>query len=102
MDGNEDATGYPCLDQVGRSTDSSGLGSPQAYEPLYEWNNTINDLDLDISIANDACEKTTSHIVEGRDYFNDTQRPGYTPYTYPHPLTLLSAPLSAPQNVRIE
>ena len=26
------------------------------------------------------------HILEKRDYFNDTQRPGYKPYPYPHPL----------------
>jgi hypothetical protein len=26
-------------------------------------------------------------ILQGRDYFNDTPMPGYTPYAYPHPLT---------------
>src|SRR5438045_2195427 len=26
-------------------------------------------------------------IKEGRDFFNNTPKPGYTPYTYPHPLT---------------
>ena len=26
-------------------------------------------------------------LVEGRDYYNNTPMPGYTPYTYPHPLT---------------
>jgi hypothetical protein len=26
-------------------------------------------------------------LVQGLDYFNDTPLPGYTPYTYPHPLT---------------
>ena len=25
--------------------------------------------------------------MQGLDYFNDTPLPGYTPYTYPHPLT---------------
>jgi hypothetical protein len=25
------------------------------------------------------------HIRENRDYYNDTARPGYTPYTYPYP-----------------
>jgi hypothetical protein len=28
-----------------------------------------------------------STILVGRDYFNDTPMPGYTPYVYPHPLT---------------
>ncbi|MCK4576539.1 T9SS type A sorting domain-containing protein, partial [candidate division WOR-3 bacterium] len=27
-----------------------------------------------------------AHIQSGRDYFDNTQKPGYTPYTYPHPL----------------
>ncbi len=25
-------------------------------------------------------------IQEGKEYRNDTPRPGYKPYTYPHPL----------------
>ena len=29
----------------------------------------------------------TYHIQENRDFYNDTPRPGYTPYVYPHPLT---------------
>ena len=43
-----------------------------------------------------STRRTASHInmkpaspgiIEGRDYFSDTPLPGYTPYTYPHPLT---------------
>ena len=30
------------------------------------------------------------NIVQNRDYINDIPRPNYTPFTYPHPLTLLS------------
>jgi hypothetical protein len=29
----------------------------------------------------------TNHIQANRDYYEDTVRPGYTPYVYPHPLT---------------
>jgi len=36
-------------------------------------------------IANGSC----ADVVLGRDYFN-APRPGYTPFTYPHPLTLRS------------
>lgn len=77
----------PCLDQVGRSTGDSLSGDPptpqgwpnQSEEPFYEWGNTINGDDVD-TVAD------TPHVVEGRDFINDTPRPGYTPYTYPHPL----------------
>jgi len=79
---------YPCLDQVGRSTGNllSNWDPPlpqewpdQAVEPFYEWNNTINGEDADIV-------SDSPHLLENRDYYNDTQRPGYSPYTYPHPL----------------
>ncbi|MBD3343456.1 MAG: hypothetical protein GF401_00165 [Chitinivibrionales bacterium] len=83
VDGNEDETGYPCLDQIGRSTD-------QSLEPLYEWNNTINGKDADIDVINPwKCENPSmdDHIKEGRDFYTNTRRPGYSPYPYPHPLT---------------
>ena len=78
LDGNEDETGYPCLDQIGRTTN-------QALSPLYEWNNTINRNDLNITVST-SCPELADHIQEYRDYYNDTQKPGYTPYEYPHPL----------------
>jgi hypothetical protein len=71
---------YPCTDQIGRSTN-------QSHEPLYEWNNTINGENMDISLFNYfGCSTIEGHIQENRDFYNDTQRPGYTPYVYPHPL----------------
>ena len=88
LDGNADATGWPCLDQIGRST--GAIGS-QSSDPLYEWNNTLNGTDADISVYtgwNATCTNPSmaDHIQAKRDYFNDTVKPGYTPYTYPHPL----------------
>jgi hypothetical protein len=60
------------------------------------------DIDVDTYFSadmNDCCNCDTSpqaacgtspctacFIQEGRDYFNDSQKPGYTPYAYPHPL----------------
>jgi len=66
-------------------------------EPIYIWNNnrTMNVGISDYGQGNGAtsCQGTvdtsTNYIIAGRDYFNNgTAKPGYTPYTYPHPLTL--------------
>lgn len=90
-DGNEDSTGYPCRDQIGRSTDT-GQYTPQALEPLYQWNND-NDGEAATIEINDVssyfvCDNPSmrDHIQEGRDYFNEMERPGYVPFVYPHPL----------------
>lgn len=49
---------------------------------LYIWGNTSStSYPNGIDVAADA----TNHVKLGRDYFI-TARPGYTPYTYPHPL----------------
>ena len=73
--------GWPCYDQIGRGTNQESY-------PLYEWDNAINGQDADIEVYDAGSETcyTTIHIQEGRDYYNDTPMPGYTPYTYPHPL----------------
>jgi hypothetical protein len=88
LDGNTEPRevykGWPCKDQIGR-------GSQQSSQPFYEWNNTKNGSDVDVTVTNNwiGCTdpQPSDHVQEGRDYFNDTPRPGYTPYTYPHPLT---------------
>jgi len=88
-DGNLDGTGYPCLDQPGRSGDIDGDGI-QELEPLYEWNNILDGTDADFTLhypADCSNPSMTDHLQEGRDYFNDTFRPDYVPYPYPHPLT---------------
>ena len=74
VDGNEEPNGYPARDQIGRSTN-------QILEPLHEWNNTLDGEDADIHVSTGA-----QHIKENRDFHNDTSRPGYKPYAYPHPL----------------
>ncbi|MBR9677354.1 PGF-pre-PGF domain-containing protein [Candidatus Woesearchaeota archaeon] len=84
FDGNQDSTGWPCLDQIGRTTD-------QASMPLYEWNNTYNSADTDIYPVNSwGCSnpQPLDHIQEDRDYFNDLEKPDYTAYVYPHPLAV--------------
>ncbi len=80
---------YPCMDAPGRSTGDLVANDPpeptswpqQSSEPLYEWNNAIDGVDADT-------HSTTPDLKEGRDFINDTEKPGYTPYIYPHPLVV--------------
>lgn len=75
--------GYPCCDQVGR-------GQNQTDDPLYVWGNTGNTTTA-IHGGVDA------YFTDGVDYFSNTQKPGYTAYQYPHPLTRPQPP----RNLRI-
>ncbi|HUI92696.1 MAG TPA: hypothetical protein VLX68_10655 [Chitinivibrionales bacterium] len=84
-----------CIDQRGRgigdliSGDAPPYGTgitPQAWphqapEPTYAWNNTVNG-------SADLAKITSTNpwrIKENRDFYNSPM-PGYTPFTYPHPL----------------
>ena len=68
-------------------------------EPVYIWNNnrTMNLATSNYPIGQGGSTCPTSptpdsssvYLQAGRDYFNNgTAKPGYAPYTYPHPLTL--------------
>ena len=81
----------------------------QALEPCYSWNNiyTPDGTHLNISPSN---VNPPQLLVAGRDFYNDTPMPGYTPYTYPHPLVGGATPTptptpapspAAPTNLRI-
>ncbi len=111
-DGNtepiETYRGWPARDQIGRGQDEWAWTDenpypPQASEPAYFWNNkreTGEDLYI---FVRDGFE---IHIQQNRDYYVGVPRPGYTPYTYPHPLIQewdesgTSAP-AAPSSLRI-
>ncbi len=61
-------------------------------EPAYIWGNSTEPLSTALTdYGGSACtgpDSTVKYIVANRDYFNGTTaKPGYTPYTYPHPLT---------------
>ncbi len=92
---------YPMLDQPGRGSGdlvagdmepwgadptNTITGRPtwphQASDPIYFWNNTLNGTPA--TAASDY-----PNIQVGRDFFNDTPKPGYTPLVYPHPLQTL-------------
>ena len=70
----------------------------QVVDACYEWNNTESGRNVNFAPGFD-------NIVDGVHFFNDTSKPGYTPYTYPHPLTVGgSIGTSSPQppgNLRI-
>ena len=76
------------LDQAGagQSTLISGdnptppPGFNQVAEPCYIWNNTNDGMPFN------NFDPETANIQQGIHYFNNTILPGYTPYTYPHPL----------------
>lgn len=88
-DGNQPSQeGYACLDQIGHVfTENSGGAND--LEPLYTWNNTVNGIPAVVRVhfaGAGECAREPTHIVEDREFFADTARPGYTPFTYPHPL----------------
>ncbi len=105
-DGNQaGGNGYPCRDQIGRSTDAYlWTGSnypPQASEPAYAWNNKHGT--NDVTFFQHSCAASAAHIQPGRDYIAGLQKPGYVPYTYPHPLAQGGSPIAIapPQNLHI-
>ncbi|HEV2327399.1 MAG TPA: hypothetical protein VGY56_01275 [Verrucomicrobiae bacterium] len=55
----------------------------EALDGIYSWANNLNGADGLLSSAYPG-------IQVGRDLYNDTPKPGYTAYTYPHPLTFVS------------
>lgn len=102
-DGNIEASGWPCLGQIGRGTGTVAGSQPSV--PLYAWNNGMQAKCAHPAAAGVACVDTVKIAVMGCntdlkttgsehsngdvDYVNNgtTQKPGYRPYTYPHPLT---------------
>jgi hypothetical protein len=71
------------MDQPGRGRGSLVTGNrpvrpagwnDQGTEPCYQWNNQ-------------GLHFTPGPGIRPGDYFDNTPMPGYTPYTYPHPLT---------------
>jgi len=76
------------MDQVGRALGSLVAGDPpvrptawndQVTEPCYSWNNTNG-------YGGFANFTEGSGVRANVHFFNNKPMPGYTPYTYPHPL----------------
>jgi hypothetical protein len=82
----------------------------QASEPTYSWNDIYVPTGAHVNIYIPDNPRPAL-IVAGRDFFNNTPMPGYTPYVYPHPLVTgqppppptasatLSATPSSPHNL---
>jgi hypothetical protein len=63
---------------------------------LYVWDNTDDGQPVEVRIrTGDECL-----FQEGRDFFYYA-KPGYVPFTYPHPLLIDSAQPLAPRNLRL-
>jgi len=96
---------YPADSVSSATTDSIGyVGDP---EPAYIWGNSRAPLNVAITDygSSGGCTGTvdtsTNYIVSGRDFYPNTAKPGYSPYTYPHPLTSgTTVSLTAPTNVK--
>ena len=64
VDGQQDASGYPCRDQVGRGPD-------QASAPLYGWNNHHAGAPMTFAAATggDGCPAVADVVKANRDFF---------------------------------
>lgn len=93
--------GYPGLDQIGRvgPTVFHATYSEQVLEPLYQWSNTFNNsmvgafpmvVDFVTDVYTNVVPNPSYYIVEGREFYNDTPKPGYVALSYPHPLVVAS------------
>jgi hypothetical protein len=53
----------------------------EALEPIYCWSNTLNGVLTGMA-------SPYPNIQTGRDFYNNTPKPGYAQFAYPHPLTI--------------
>ncbi len=68
-------------DQAYNTTTGTASWPHEVSEPLYLWGNTLNGQPGLVSTY-------YPNIQENLDYYNQTAKPGYTPFTYPHPLAV--------------
>lgn len=104
VDGNIEASGWPCFADCGRGGATGATnGAQQVNLPIYSWNNgpeatcrtggaCTNTVGFSVTTCTGSTVylKTTgsTHSNGQVDYVNNgtTAKPGYTAYTYPHPL----------------
>ena len=104
---NWPAGGFNKVSTTSNSNDYLGSVYVGDSEPEYIWNNNrtmnVGVADYGLNNGSTSCpasptpDSTNNYVVADRDYFNNgTAKPGYTPYTYPHPLTSGSQGPAAP------
>lgn len=83
---------YPVPHQIGHGYN----GTAYVMDRIFMWNNTGNPVvSAGWNWGNPCGLNFSTFWQSGRDYAFNTQKSGYVPYTYPHPLRS-SAPLPAP------
>lgn len=108
--GDPSAPGWPCMNQPGRGyTSTTSIVNlmagtvEQPSEPFYLWNNGTQAGCATGGACTDSIQafvdpaayiKKTAHAVNGEvDYVeSNTAKPGYTAYTYPHPVQSVTWP----------
>jgi hypothetical protein len=86
-------SGWPCKSQIGRGPGPNAYPN-QISEPLYQWDNPwsrfggsyIGSTAFVAGFVECDDPNPQDNVREGEDYFDETARPGYIPYVYPHPL----------------
>lgn len=74
-DGNEDATGYPCRDQIGRGYDATfweynpAGAYNQVLMPVYAWDNKKAD-NTQVNFIATSAGSNADHIKAERDFYN--------------------------------
>jgi hypothetical protein len=71
----------------------------QVREPSYSWNNKWTGDGSTINFR--EATAGNAQLVQGVDYFNDTVKPGYVAFTYPHPLVSGASPTPSPSSTAI-
>ena len=117
-DGNIEANGWPCRDQIGRQPGTDPWDA-QVSNPLYVWNNgsddgcddggscsnnrTMTENGATASAAIEIYPQDSPHTGSIYDVINNgtTPKPGYTAYTYPHQLRDEATPANAIQGITI-
>ncbi len=80
---------YPRQHQLAINWDGRGSNSGYFVDPIYMWGNTGTGASSGgfRSVANGGSWGShAGYFNSGRDFIVGTARPGYTAYTYPHPL----------------
>ncbi|MBD3279117.1 MAG: hypothetical protein GF390_00205, partial [Candidatus Pacebacteria bacterium] len=80
------------LSGLNYGVDHSGAAMPYGDGDLFAWNNSF----YRVCLREFQNDYPTTLLIENRDYHRGIAKPGYTAYTYPHPLRSLYNPPASP------